>query len=540
MRVEGKIKDPAQFGRIIVAQQGGGPVYLSQVADVIDGEKEETSIARINGRPSITHRHPKAQDANIVETGRGVRDAVAALKDRLPSDVEVQHRQLDGRAGREERQPRQEHDRRGRAPHGADRVPVPAQLAQHDHHRAHAAARGDRDVHRALRVRLHAQLPDADGAVAVHRPPDRRRDRRAREHRAPPGDGQGPHDGGARGHRRDRPRGDGDHVRDRRGVRADRVHERHHRPLLLPVRRHRRGRGAGDRCSSASRSTRCSRRSGTIRRARASSACRGSAASWTWIERGIEWMHASTAACSTGRSATARACSRSRSRRSSASFALVPLVGTEFMPQADQSFISLRLNTPVGSSLEYTDGKVREVEEALKKFPEIDARDDDRRHRGRPQLRAHQPEARRPRRSAARSQKELESAIRDALQPDPGHRAHDRLRPADLVQPARARSGHAVDDRAASSPARSPRSPASPTSRLRTRPRIPRCRSGSTTTPPPISASPCSRSGATIRPLLAGDTVSYWLGPDGAELRGQRAAAEGQPPARRPTSATSI
>ena len=50
----------------------------------------------------------------------------------------------------------------------------------------------------------------------------------------------------------------------------------------------------------------------------------------------------------------------------------MPLVGTEFMPQTDQSFISLRLNTPVGSSLEYTDGKVREVEEVLKKFPEID------------------------------------------------------------------------------------------------------------------------------------------------------------------------
>src|SRR6478672_9349301 len=34
VRVEGKIKEPAQFGRIIVAQQGGGPVYLTQVADV--------------------------------------------------------------------------------------------------------------------------------------------------------------------------------------------------------------------------------------------------------------------------------------------------------------------------------------------------------------------------------------------------------------------------------------------------------------------------------------------------------------------------
>src|SRR5215468_9002613 len=89
VRVEGKIKDPAQFGRIIVAQQGGGPVYLSQVADIIDGEKELDSISRINGRPSITIDIRKAQDANIVETGRGVRDAIESLKARLPQDVEV-------------------------------------------------------------------------------------------------------------------------------------------------------------------------------------------------------------------------------------------------------------------------------------------------------------------------------------------------------------------------------------------------------------------------------------------------------------------
>src|SRR6476659_10234559 len=89
VRVEGKIKDPVQFGRIIVAQQGGGPVYLSQVADVIDGEKELDSISRINGRPSITIDIRKAQDANIVETGRGVRDAIQALKARLPADVDV-------------------------------------------------------------------------------------------------------------------------------------------------------------------------------------------------------------------------------------------------------------------------------------------------------------------------------------------------------------------------------------------------------------------------------------------------------------------
>ena len=75
VRVEGKVKDPAQFARIVVAQQGGAPVYLSQVADVIDGEKEQDSISRINGRAAVTLDIQKSQDANIVDTGRGVKEA---------------------------------------------------------------------------------------------------------------------------------------------------------------------------------------------------------------------------------------------------------------------------------------------------------------------------------------------------------------------------------------------------------------------------------------------------------------------------------
>src|SRR6476646_10652748 len=75
VRVEGKIKDPLQFGRIIVAQQGGGRIYLTQVGDVNEGEKEQESSARINGHPAITIDIQKAQDANIGETGRNVRAA---------------------------------------------------------------------------------------------------------------------------------------------------------------------------------------------------------------------------------------------------------------------------------------------------------------------------------------------------------------------------------------------------------------------------------------------------------------------------------
>jgi multidrug efflux pump subunit AcrB len=41
---------------------------------------------------------------------------------------------------------------------------------------------------------------------------------------------------------------------------------------------------------------------------------------------------------------------------------LAPLVGSEFVPQTDQGFTQLSLRMPVGSSLERTDAKVRQVE----------------------------------------------------------------------------------------------------------------------------------------------------------------------------------
>jgi multidrug efflux pump subunit AcrB len=53
------------------------------------------------------------------------------------------------------------------------------------------------------------------------------------------------------------------------------------------------------------------------------------------------------------------------------SFLMLPLIGTEFQPSADEGFISLRLRTPTGSSLEYTDAKVRQVERILRGLPEI-------------------------------------------------------------------------------------------------------------------------------------------------------------------------
>jgi multidrug efflux pump subunit AcrB len=55
------------------------------------------------------------------------------------------------------------------------------------------------------------------------------------------------------------------------------------------------------------------------------------------------------------------------------SFMIVPLIGTEFVPQQDEGMVSMRLNTPIGSSLQYTDAKIRDVETAIREIEGVDA-----------------------------------------------------------------------------------------------------------------------------------------------------------------------
>ena len=89
VRVEGRIKDPRGFERIIVANQGGAPVYLHQVADIVDGEAEEQSVSRVDGMRSVSLSVYRSQQANLVKVGEGVEEAIAELHGRLPEDVKI-------------------------------------------------------------------------------------------------------------------------------------------------------------------------------------------------------------------------------------------------------------------------------------------------------------------------------------------------------------------------------------------------------------------------------------------------------------------
>ncbi|MDP2640538.1 MAG: efflux RND transporter permease subunit, partial [Betaproteobacteria bacterium] len=89
VRVDGRITSPQDFGKIIVTRKNGVPILLSQIASVVDTEKERQSLARVNGSPAISFDIFKAQDANIVEVGASLKTAAESVRKQLPPGVEL-------------------------------------------------------------------------------------------------------------------------------------------------------------------------------------------------------------------------------------------------------------------------------------------------------------------------------------------------------------------------------------------------------------------------------------------------------------------
>ncbi len=89
VRVDGRVTSPQNFGKIIVARKNGASILLSQIAEVVDTEKERQSLARVNGSPAISFDIFKAQDANIVEVGASLKAAAETVRKQLPPGVEL-------------------------------------------------------------------------------------------------------------------------------------------------------------------------------------------------------------------------------------------------------------------------------------------------------------------------------------------------------------------------------------------------------------------------------------------------------------------
>ena len=89
LRVEGRVRDPKQFEQLVVARRNGLALTLGDFGQLVEREKEPDSVARINGQRAISFSVFRQQDANIVQTGDAVKQAMDELRKNLPPDVEL-------------------------------------------------------------------------------------------------------------------------------------------------------------------------------------------------------------------------------------------------------------------------------------------------------------------------------------------------------------------------------------------------------------------------------------------------------------------
>lgn len=89
VRVAGKFRTVSEFDKLIVAVRNGRPVYLPEVARVVDGIEERRSASMIDEREGLAMDIVKQSGANTVEVVDAVRAAIAKLNAELPAHIRL-------------------------------------------------------------------------------------------------------------------------------------------------------------------------------------------------------------------------------------------------------------------------------------------------------------------------------------------------------------------------------------------------------------------------------------------------------------------
>src|SRR5215831_6568579 len=89
VRAQGRLTSPEEFGEIVVRESpGGGVVRVKEVARVELGAQDYSVSGRLNGKPSAIIAVYQLPGSNAVNAAAGIKNLMAQLKERFPSDVD--------------------------------------------------------------------------------------------------------------------------------------------------------------------------------------------------------------------------------------------------------------------------------------------------------------------------------------------------------------------------------------------------------------------------------------------------------------------
>lgn len=89
LRVPGEFRTPQEIYGLVVGTHNGHPVYLKDVARVVDGFKDETSRSRLNGRESVNIAVKKRAGENIIEITDRIDEILSRLSATWPGGTEI-------------------------------------------------------------------------------------------------------------------------------------------------------------------------------------------------------------------------------------------------------------------------------------------------------------------------------------------------------------------------------------------------------------------------------------------------------------------
>ena len=89
IRLKGRITSPAEFAQIVVASRNGQLIRLADVADVRDTAAEARTLALYNGQASVGIDVIKSKEASTAAVSDDVVEAIAGIQARLPEGTEL-------------------------------------------------------------------------------------------------------------------------------------------------------------------------------------------------------------------------------------------------------------------------------------------------------------------------------------------------------------------------------------------------------------------------------------------------------------------
>jgi HAE1 family hydrophobic/amphiphilic exporter-1 len=90
IQIEARMQRPEDFGKIIVARKNGVPVRVDQVARIADGAQEIDSLALYNGTRTLVLNVQKSQDENTIAVVDGLQKTLAEMQKQLPPGLKLE------------------------------------------------------------------------------------------------------------------------------------------------------------------------------------------------------------------------------------------------------------------------------------------------------------------------------------------------------------------------------------------------------------------------------------------------------------------